>query len=52
MTDQQAQAHGAVGSKADWIKAAIWITAIVAVVILLFLFGIGQFCDCTTKPPA
>jgi hypothetical protein len=52
MTDQREQTPGAVGSKADWIKAAILVTAIVGVLILLFMLGIGQFCDCTTRPPA
>ncbi len=52
MTDQQESDAGVVGSTADWVRAAIWIIAIVAAVILLFMFGIGQFCDCTTKPPA
>lgn len=40
------------GSTADWLWALLLITAIIAVVIVLFLFGIGAFCDCTTRPAA
>jgi hypothetical protein len=43
-------ADGSGAATADWIRAFLLIAAIIAVVIVLFLFGIGGFCDCTTRP--
>ena len=34
----------------DWARALLFIAVIVALVIVVFMAGIGAFCGCTTRP--